>query len=436
MKKRVLLACLAVLLLAGITASASMGKVTLRYYMWDPEIQKVESVLIKEFEKRNPNIKVEMTVLEPTVYWPKISGMAAAGQLPDVISMSSGYFDQWAKDGLLLNLTDFVKRDLNPRDYFLELFSTNRYPDKVRGNIYATPYAWVTTVLFYNKDMFDAAGVQYPNDDWTWDDFLKAAQKLTVRDSKGTITRYGYWWYGRYAHVEPWIFANGGDLLNPNRTRVEFDKNAREALQFLSDLATKYKVSPAFKDVAGIRQQDMFPLQQAAMWIDGSWNVGHVRDMVKDSIRWGIAKVPRGPSASPKDYRSYYWPDSIAISSNTKYPEAAWQFVKFLIGPDRPVSAFMGGKVPIYKPTAASKEWLQEDQQPGNFKIILELGDIPGKTSFTIGWSEWRGYAATGGAGMNGELDKVTNGEQTLTQALERVTKYGNDVLKRYYPAP
>ena len=66
--------------------------------------------------------------------------------------------------------------------------------------------------------------------------------------------------------------------------------------------------------------------------------------------------------------------------------------------------------------------------------MILKNGEKLGRTTFTIGWGEWRGYAATGGAGMNGELDKVTNGEQTMDEAIEKFTKYGNEVLARYYP--
>ena len=69
-------------------------------------------------------------------------------------------------------------------------------------------------------------------------------------------------------------------------------------------------------------------------------------------------------------------------------------------------------------------------------ELILQQGEGTGRTTFTLGWSEWRGYAATGGAGMNGELDKVTNGEQNVDQAIKAITDYANSVLERYYPEP
>ena len=434
MRRLVLLAVVASLLVVALAVGVSAEQVNLRYFMWDPEFEHIEADLIKEFEQLNPNIKVEMTALDPSNYWPRVSAMAAANDLPDVMSMSTGYMDQWAKDGLLLSIQDLVERDLSVDEYFTRIFSATRYPDREKSDMYAIPYAWVTTVLFYNKDLFDKAGVAYPTDDWTWDDFLNAAQSLTVKQGN-RVSQYGFWWYGRYAQVEPWVYANGGHILNESKTRIALDDKAVEAIQFLGDLTTKYGVSPAHRDTQGIRQQDLFPFQQAAMWVDGSWNIEHVRQTAGDSFRWGIAKVPQGPSAGPGEYTAYAWPDSVAITKNTKNKEAAWEFVKFLVGKERPIESYMAGKVPIYRPTAYSDAWLQEDMQPGNMGIILELGDDAGRTTFTLGWSEWRGYAATGGAGMNGELDKVTNGEQTVAQAIEAITSYGNSVLERYYPA-
>ncbi len=434
MKKSILITMISILLVSAFSFAALAETTTIRYFMWDPEFKDLEQELINQFEEENPDIKVEFTALEPSNYWPKISAMAAAGQLPDVFNMSSGYVDQWSQDGLLMNIQDKVDQ-LPQEEYFSKVFSTMRYPDKESSDMYGIPYAWVTTVLFYNKDMFDTAGVEYPSDDWTWEDFRKAAQKLTIDENDdGVAEQYGFWWYGRYAQVEPWIYANGGRILNPEKTRINVDDKAREAMQFLADLSTKYKVSPAKKEVVGIRQQDMFPLQQTAMWVDGSWNIAGVRQMSQGAFDWGIAKVPAGPSVEAGEYNAYGWPDSIVISKTTKNKDAAWKLVKYLIGKNRPLESYMAGKVPIYKALANSDEWLEKDKKPQEMEVILELGELMGRTSFTIGWGEWRGYADTGGAGMNGVLDNVTNGEMTVEEAIDTFTKYGNEVLSRYYP--
>ncbi len=434
MRKSLIITILAILLVSVFAFAVMAETTTIRYFMWDPEFKDLEQELINQFEKENPDIKVEFTALEPSNYWPKISAMASAGELPDVFNMSSGYVDQWARDGLLMNIQDKVDQ-LPADDYFTKVFSTMRYPDKESSDMYGIPYAWVTTVLYYNKDMFDTAGVEYPSDNWTWEDFRKATQKLTLDENEdGVPEQYGFWWYGRYAHVEPWIYANGGRILNQEKTRIAVDDKAKEAIQFLADLSNKYNVSPPKKDTVGIRQNDMFPLQQTAMWVDGSWNIAHIRNMSQGAFDWGIAKVPAGPSAEPGEYNAYGWPDSIVISKTTSNKDAAWKLVKYLIGKNRPLESYMAGKVPIYKSLANSEEWLEKDKKPQEMDIILELGENMGRTSFTIGWGEWRGYADTGGAGMNGVLDSITNGEMTVEEAITTFTKYGNEVLERYYP--
>lgn len=434
MEKKLLVLSLTLLLIFSFAAAVSAETTTIRYFMWDPEFKDIEAELIEQFEAENPEIEVEMTAMEPANYWPKISAMASAGELPDVFSMSSGYIDQWAGDGLLMNIQDQV--DQLPADnYFTKVFSTLRYPDKEESDMYGMPYAWVTTVLYYNKDMFDQADLEYPDDDWSWQDFRQAAEKLTIdSNDDGIPERYGFWWYGRYAHVEPWIYANGGRILNEDKTRIDVDQKAIEALEFLADLSNKYNVSPPKRDIVGIRQQDMFPLQQTAMWVDGSWNVEHVRQMGQNSFNWGIAKVPAGPSVEAGEYEAYGWPDSIVIAKESEHKEAAWKLVKYLVGENRPVESYMAGKVPINKKLANSEQWLQEEQKPAEMDIILELGEMIGRTSFTTGWGEWRGYADTGGAGMNGVLDSITNGEMTVEEAVQSFTKHGNEVLKRYYP--
>ncbi|RCW52278.1 sugar ABC transporter substrate-binding protein [Halanaerobium sp. ST460_2HS_T2] len=434
MQKKLWIISLSALLVLCFAFTAYAQTTTIRYFMWDPEFKDLEQGLIDEFEAENPDIEVEFTALEPSNYWPKISAMASAGELPDVFNMSSGYIDQWAGDGLLMNIQDEVDK-LPQDDYFTKVFSTLRYPDKESSDMYGIPYAWVTTVLYYNKDMFDEAGIDYPSDDWSWEDFRKAAQALTIDENDdGVAEQYGFWWYGRYAHVEPWIYANGGRILNEDKTRIAVDAKAKEALNFLADLSNEYNVSPPKRDIVGIRQQDMFPLQQTAMWVDGSWNVAHVRQMGEGAFDWGIAKVPQGPSAEAGEYEAYGWPDSLVISKESKHKEAAWKLVKYLIGKNRPLESYMAGKVPINKSLANSDEWLEKDKQPAEMNIILELGEMMGRTSFTPGWGEWRGYADTGGAGMNGVLDSITNGEMTVEEAVETFTKYGNEVLERYYP--
>ncbi|MDR9391334.1 MAG: sugar ABC transporter substrate-binding protein [Trueperaceae bacterium] len=417
-------------ILLSLVASTAAAQ-TLRYFSWNPELAEIEAPLIAAFEEEH-GVTVEVEALPPDQYWPRMRALAAAGRLPDVFYMSSGFIAEWQSEGLLADLTPFVA-DLDLSDYYSGVLSVAEFPQG--GNVYAFPVNWVGTVLYYNADAFDAAGVAYPNDDWTWDDFLTAADALTIDENgDGTIDQWGYWAYGRYAHIEPWIFNNGGDLLNEARTRLDVNDGAREALTFLTDLVHEHGVAPTPASLEGIRQQDVFPQGIAAMWVDGTWNIANNRTIVDGAFAWDIAQVPNGPSSTGDV--GYTWPDMMAMSPNGDQQDLAFDFIRHMTGEERSTDLYLGGTVPFLRTTAQSDAWLELDQQPANKDVILDIGSLPGKTSFTPNWGEWRGYAAAEEGGMNGELDAAFNGSKTIDEAIERFTEYGNGVLERVYPNP
>ena len=424
-------------LVTGVLAAllfSSAAAQTLRYFSWETNIAEETAALIAEFEAMNPGVTVLFEALPPNQYWPRMSALAAANDLPDVFYMSSGFISEWYANGLLGNLEPYVSK-LNLDEYYSGVLSTARFPTPETGDLHAWPINWVGPVLFYNATAFDEAGLGYPNADWTWDDFLAAAQALTIdKTGNGQIDQYGYWIYGRYAQVEPWVYMNDGRLLNEARTRLAPNPQAIEALQFLSDLVNVHEVAPKPLEMEGIRQQDVFPLGISAMWVDGSWNISNNRSIIGDSFEWDIALLPAGPSSTERI--AYTWPDMLASSPNTANPELAWKFIEFITGPSRDASSFLGGTVPIYRATAESEGWLERGQQPASKEVILELGKQPARTSFTPNWGEWRGYAAAEGGGMNGELDQVFNGRKALDAAIASFVEYGNSVLSRSYPTP
>jgi len=412
----------------------SVSAQTLRYFSWETNIAEETAALIAEFEALYPGVKVEFEALPPNQYWPRMSALAAANDLPDVFYMSSGFISEWQSNGLVANLEPYLA-NIDLDDYYSGVLSVARFPSPETGDLHAVPINWVGPVLFYNATAFDEAGLGYPNDSWTWDDFLAAAKALTVdKTGDGRIDQYGFWLYGRYAQIEPWIYMNDGRLLNEARTRLEPNAQAIETLRFLADLTNVHEVSPKPQDMEGIRQQDVFPLGLAAMWVDGSWNIGNNRSITGDNFKWDIAMIPAGPASSERI--AYTWPDMLAMSPNSANPDLAWAFVEFMTGPSRGAGSFLGGTVPFYRATAESEAWLERDQQPASKDLLLELGRLPSRTSFTPNWSDWRGYGAAEGGGMNGELDLVFNGRKGIDAAIATFIEYGNQVLTRSYPQP
>ncbi|MEM7028214.1 MAG: extracellular solute-binding protein [Chloroflexota bacterium] len=351
----------------------------------------------------------------------ELRALNTAGDMPDVFWMSSGFVDEFAADGLLLNMQPLVDENINPDDYFAAAFAAGRSPNKVDSDMYAFPLRFVETILYYNIDAFDAAGVDYPTADWTWDDFLTAAQALTFDENgDGLMDQYGYYFFGRYAHIESWVYQNGGRFLNEDRTAFEPDANALEALMFLDSLIDDHGVAPQPAEMDGI--DNPFGAGIAAMWIDGSWNIGNFPDLNIE-----VAQVPSGPNGDGDT--AYGWSDMVSISADTDHPVESFALVQCLS--ENWTADMAGGGIPAFRTTAFSDAWAKPDQAPPTRTVLLDWADNVGPTTFTPGWGEWRGYV--GGAGLQGQLGEAFNGNITIEEAVDATSTVANDVLNRYY---
>jgi multiple sugar transport system substrate-binding protein len=200
------------------------------------------------------NIEVEIIHIAPPEYWSTVATMFAGGAEPDVTFMSEP-LRQYAVNGSLLALEDLIKGDpdVNIDDFYKVALGHFTYNDK----LYGLPKDVNTWVVFYNEDMFEAAGLKTPwvyfqEGNWTWEVYVDLAQKLTKRDGNRVVqfgSSYpgiGGWQYSA------WVFANGGQILDDSRTRCLLtDPRTVETWQFTVDLANKYKVAPSPADQDG-----------------------------------------------------------------------------------------------------------------------------------------------------------------------------------------
>lgn len=196
---------------AAGNAAGSGENVTLRFAIWGASQQEVSKQLADAFHEKYPNIivEVEFTPQNTGEYWTKLESSCTGGSAPDVFWMNGVHADTYIEGGMMLPLTDMVKNssviDIE-KDYPSTL--SNLY---IRdGEVYAIPKDFDTIAVWYNKKIFDDAGVAYPSDDWTWDDMVEAARKLTDKE-KGIygITSE----FGGQQYYYPTISANGGYIL-------------------------------------------------------------------------------------------------------------------------------------------------------------------------------------------------------------------------------
>lgn len=198
--------------------------------------------LLSGFEKTHPGIKVKL-IKAPGNYYMKVQTMMVGGSCADVIAFTGKRLNAFKIKGTLMNLMPFIKKDnYNLEDYFNVGLKDAQATDT---ELYYLPREGSGTVLFYNKDLFDKAKLKYPDKNWKWNDFQDAAINLTKDyDGDGRMDQVGcsigYWWAG----ILPWIWSNGGSLVNTSHSRCLLNKpEAIEAMNFLLDLERKYHVT-------------------------------------------------------------------------------------------------------------------------------------------------------------------------------------------------
>jgi len=297
--------------------------------MWGGAVEEQEvKGYIAAFNEVYPDIEVQ--IIRPADYWPKLMSMLAAGTPPDVFYMGFPEFVTYHKMGALLDLQPYVDAtpDFNALDFFPGTLDAFR--DRETGHLYGVPKDWSTYVVYYNVEMFEEAGLPTPNElfgygKWSWFDLLEVAKKLTKdTDGDGKIDVYGfaYNFPGRWKLLPPAFGANWAPA--PDKVVVDTPEFA-EAIQFLADLALVHHVMPGVTELAEMSAPDWFANQKAAMFICGRWMTMKFKTL---PFKWDIAPVPY--------YRKMYtWVDLVAycVAKDSKNPDAAWKLVNFLTGP-------------------------------------------------------------------------------------------------------
>jgi multiple sugar transport system substrate-binding protein len=179
-----------------------------------PEELAVWQHIVDDFQAANPNIKVNVEVSDWDSYWTKLKTLLAANTPPDVFAMDAPLYLDYQSRGVLLNLQPYIDKTPGLLDGFYPVtLEAYKLPD----GYYGMPRDFQTVVLFYNKDMFDAANVAYPTADWTYDDLRTAAKSLTLdQNGDGTIEQWGFstdLWDMELFWSEA-IWSWGGEVIN------------------------------------------------------------------------------------------------------------------------------------------------------------------------------------------------------------------------------
>lgn len=248
-----------------------VGDIVFTAWGSDEELE-VDQEVVDAFMEEYPNVNVTFEPINDD-YVTKVETMMLAGNAPDVIYGHPKYFQKWASQDLLLDMTPYFENNQQFFDediYAVNLFDSFAYEDKYVSTINGAD----TFLLFYNQDLFDEAGVPYPTEDWTWDDFLAACEKLTIdKDGDGEIDQYAISTGTGHDKIQTYMSAYGGyiydDVNNPSEVVINSEEN-KAALQMWYDLIFEYGYAP---DAEGSEVvTGGFDGGQIAMDIDGVYS--------------------------------------------------------------------------------------------------------------------------------------------------------------------
>lgn len=334
---------------AGAVGGTSGGR-TIRMGVWaSPEELKLFEEWVKPFTKKT-NIDVKIEYVDWTTYWTKLPSQFSAGNAPDVIEMSN-YTQQFGPQGVLADLNPYIQESkLNLDDYVQVPFE--KFTQE--GKLYAFPMGVTIQMLAYNKDIFDKAGEKYPTKDWTWDDLLRVATKMTLdkngkhpNDAGFDPTNVTQWGIEMALDEEsgwaPLVFQNGGEYWNKDYTAPNFtDPKVVEAFQFLSDLVNKYHVAPSPSQSQKFGGSP-FTAGQAAMSRQGSYILTPYKDNITN-FKWDVTVPPKGKQQG-------VFVDGIGWSMNaaSKDKDGAWQLIQYFLTDGQEYMGKMHWQVPLLK---------------------------------------------------------------------------------------
>lgn len=289
-----------------------------------------EQLLLQQFHEAHPNIQVFYTP-DPDNMEEKMLADMEAGTAPDVLAGCCDFFPVWAQKGYLLDLRPFVEADLDQAT--ISDWDSAQYRSFFTrsGVQYALPKYHGALALLYNKDLFDEVGLVYPDGSWTHDDYLAAMRRLAAdRNRDGKIDRWGSMvdisWERLQMHVNGW----GGHFVDPeDPTRSWMARpEALAAMEWVRARMWDDHVMASTLDVQNLEPRQAFIEQRLAMVEEGSWALKDVLDGAPFGI--GVAPFPAGPAR----HVTLATTDGFAIYAGTQHPEAAWEFLKFLVSPE------------------------------------------------------------------------------------------------------
>lgn len=373
----------------------------------DPAEYQAYRDLVEAFHAQNPDIEVTLThVPSPQDYRTRLVTEFAAGNPPDITLMNYRRYASFAARGLLEPLQPYVEAS--------ELVDTAAfYPITIEafrweGELMCLPQNISSLVVYYNADLFDTAGLAYPADNWTWEEFVATAVALTQdQDGDGQVDQYGLGVDPSLFRFAPFAWQNEAVIVDDPHapTRLTLTRPAtQEALQWFVDLRQVHGVVPGRVEEQSLDSESRFVAGQTAMFLNSRRGTPTYREI--QGFTWDVAPLPQGKQAA-----SVLHSDAYCLSTTAVDKEAAWAFIEFANSvAGQTIIAGSGRTVPSRIAVAESPAFLDDTQPPRRADVFLRHADIVRLVPVISTWQEIENTAST-------EIERAFYGDISVRDA-------------------
>ncbi len=368
--RRILVISAVCILAAGSLFSAGQRAadsdvVTIRYANFSAGEHNADTLrsMVDLFEAKHPNIRIELESMGyGDNYWTSLVTRIAGGNAPDAFELNMENFLAFTLRGSTRPLDDlFEKTGIDRNIYGEGLLDAVRFNDQIM----AVPQSFSTVVLIYNKDLFDQAGIEYPRQDWKWDDALEAAKEISALgpDIWGTFNPIQFWEF--YKVVQ----QNGGSLMTPDGKQFTINSPQNvETLQYMLDRVWVHNVMPNREQQANRPEGDLFVDGRLGMWLNGVWSFTDLKNRAR--FPWGIEVEP-GNTANA----THFFGNVSAVSRTTKHPEEVFTFLNFMASDPDAVQLRLDAQweLPTVSDPSIMEQYLEDTPPENKIAVVNSL---------------------------------------------------------------
>lgn len=391
MKKGIVLLC--ALMLAGCGGDGGggnesngelSGDVSFLVFGDPEEIQAYRDV-IAAYENEQPEVDVKMIeASDRDDLIARLSTSFAAGTPPDLFLLNYRFYAQFAARDVLEPIEDRVDDSdvFEQEDFYEEAMNAFRF----NGTLTCLPQNISSLVVYYNKDMFKAAGVAEPKEGWSWDDMVAAAKKLTKdSDGDGNAEVYGLGIEASLIRLAPFVWSAGGDLVDDDENPTHFTLDTPEAevaMERFFQLHVTDKVTPGEEEVEAEDDETRFQNGRMAMVLSSRRSTPTFRTI--QDFDWDVAALPQH-----EEQAGILHSDAYCLTKASDNKDAAWSFMEYALGPEgAPIVAKSGRTVPSLKSVAESDAFLDPTAKPANSKVFLDTIPVIRQVPSISTWPE------------------------------------------------